>query len=309
MTIKKVPLQDLDWNDLRVFLAILRTGSISRAARQLRLDHSTVSRRLGQLELCLGGPLFERRPTALRPNDAAHRLRSHAEQMEAAALGLADAVSGAGGALSGSVRVAMMEGIGSMYLARRLQPLLLGHPELKLELVTSAQLVSVSRREADVFLSFFKPEGRALESRPAGTFALGLYASPAYLARHGEPKSAADLPLHRFVSYVDDLIQVDAVRWLDEVIRAPTLALQSNSMLAQMTAAASGAGIVLLPHFAVTQEHQLRRVLPDAVSVTRELWLSVHRDLHHSPRIRLVEDYLMRLLMGDQPFLQGGSLI
>jgi DNA-binding transcriptional LysR family regulator len=303
MTIKKIPLQALDWDDVRVFLAIARTGSISGAARSLRLDHSTVSRRLGQLELSLGGPLFERRPTALHPTDSAAKLRAYAEAMEAAALGLREAMAGERGGVAGTVRLAMMEGIGSMYVARRLEPLLARHPALKIELVTSAHPVSVSRREADVFLSFFKPEGRGLDSRAAGSFALGLYGADSYFARHGRPASADELPQHQFVGYIEDLIQVDAVRWLDEVVRSPTMAFRSNSMLAQMTAAAAGTGLVLLPHFAVTQEPLLRPVLADAVSVKRELWINVQRDLSHSARIRVVADYLAQLLAGEEAFL------
>jgi DNA-binding transcriptional LysR family regulator len=167
--------------------------------------------------------------------------------------------------------------------------------------------VHVSRREADVFLSFFRPEGRGLVTRRLGRFGLGLFASPAYLAVHGAPRSTADLERHEFVSYIDDLIQVDAVRWLDEVIREPRVAFHSNSMIAQMSAAAAGLGIVLLPFFAVDRYPDLTRVLAGEVLVQRDIWLSVHRDLESVPRIEAVAGFLAELIDADQTYLSRAT--
>ena len=307
MTTKKVPLADLDWDGLRLFLQIQRTGSLSQAARQLRIDHSTVSRRLGQLELCLGGALFERRPSGLKPTELAHLLTAQAEAMEVAILSLQEKLGGgADHTPTGNVRIAMMEGIGSTFVARHLEPLLAQHPGLHVELVTSSSVVNVSRREADIFVSFFEPEGQGLACEAAGSFALYLYAAPRYLAAHGTPATLAALEQHQFVGYVEDLVQLDAVRWLDELIVRPRMRLQSNSMLAQMGAAASGLGLVLLPKFSVVQETGLVPVLADQAKVTRTLWLSVHHDLQYSTRIRAVMGYLQRLFAAQQDWLNGG---
>lgn len=305
MTTKKVPLADLDWDDLRLFLQIQRSGSLSQAARQQRVDHSTVSRRLGQLELCLGGPLFERRRDGLKPTELAHLLTTHAEAMEVAALGLQEKLGGGERAPAGKVRIAMMEGIGTTFVARHLAPLLAQHGGLQIELVTSATVVNVNRREADIFVSFFEPQGQGLACAPAGSFALYLYAAPQYLAAHGVPASLADLAQHAFVGYVDDLVQLDAVRWLDELVQRPRMRLQSNSMLAQMSAAASGLGLVLLPKFSVVHETGLVPVLAAEAKVTRTLWLSVHHDLQYSGRIRAVMGYLQQLFAAQQPWLNG----
>lgn len=307
MTIKKVPLEELDWDDLRVFLAVARTGSLTLAARQLNLDNSTISRRLAQLELCLGGALYERRREGLRSTPLAERVLTHVETMDAGAMGLRESLGGGSREPTGVVRVAMMEGIGSMYVARRLVALTQKFPQLRIELVTSAQLVSVSRREADIFLSFFKPVGRGLDSESIGEFALSLYGAQSYFDRYGEPSSVSDLAHHRFVGYVDDLVQVDAVRWLDDVIAAPTFSFYSNSMLAQMAAAASGQGLVLLPRFAVVKETDLRPILAHEVIVKRELWLSVHLDLRYSTRIKAVHQYLKEMIFSDQAYLNGAS--
>jgi DNA-binding transcriptional LysR family regulator len=178
---------------------------------------------------------------------------------------------------------------------------------LRIELVTSPQLVNVNRREADIFLSFFKPEGRGMESENIGLFALSLYGSEEYFAAHGKPKSSEELVNHKFLSYIDDLIQVDTVRWLDEVLSNPNIVFSSNSMLAQMAAASSGLGLVLLPRFAVANEPRLIPILTNQVCVTRELWLSVHADSRYSTRINAVFNYLKDIVSADQDFLNGHS--
>ncbi|MEH3085503.1 MAG: LysR family transcriptional regulator [Xylophilus ampelinus] len=306
MTTKKIPLSDLDWDDLRLFLQIHRLGSLAQAARQLRLDHSTVSRRLARLELCLGGALFERRRTGLRATELAHALAERAAAMEAAMLSLQERLGGgAGQEAAGTVRIAMMEGIGTTFVARNLQPLLRSHPGLRIELVTSAAVVHVDRREADVFLSFFRPDGPGLASLPAGSFALHLYGSPDYLRARGVPAAVADLARHDFVGYIDDLVQLASVRWLDELIAQPRMRFRSNSMLAQQSAAASGLGLALLPKFSVHPGAGLVPVLQDEARVLRELWISVHHDLRYSARIRLVLDHLQRLLAAHQAWLNG----
>lgn len=305
MTIKKVNLVDLDWDDMRLFLQIHRTGNLSQAARQLRIDHSTVSRRLSQLELCLGGALFERQRTGLKPTELTHTLLPQAEAMERAVLSLHEALGGTDREPSGSVRIAMMEGIGTTFVARHLHPLLSQYTKLRVELVTSSSVVNVSRREADVFVSFFKPPGQSLACEPAGSFALYLYAARRYLDVHGTPVDLASLARHHFVGYLNDLVQLDAVRWLDELVQRPVMSFQSNSMLAQMAAAASGLGLVLLPKFSVVNEPQLLPVLADTARVARTLWVSVHHDLQYSTRIRAVTGYLQHLFESRQAWLNG----
>jgi DNA-binding transcriptional LysR family regulator len=305
MTIKKIALRDLDWDAMRIFLSVARLGSLSSAARQLHLDHSTISRRIAQLELSLGGALFERHRSGLKPTELAKSIEAHAQAMECAMVNLREALGGEAREPYGQVRVAMMEGIGSMYFSRKLGPLLQRYPELKLELVTSPQQIHVTRREADIFLSFFKPVGSGLHTESGGTFSLYLYGSRQYLDRCGVPAGVTDLEQHAFCSYIDDLVQLDAVRWLDEVIPHPRLAFQSSSMLAQMTAAASGIGLVLLPRFAVIKEDDLQPVLANTVSVQREIWVSAHHDLRYSSRIRPVIDFLVQMLIKDQAWLNS----
>lgn len=302
---KKIPLSKLDWDDIRLFLSIYRAGSLLKASRQLSLDQSTLSRRLSQLELCLGGALFERQRTGLKPTDLAHILASPGNEMERAIISLQEALGSAGPDPSGTVRIAMMEGIGTMFVARHLQPLLGRYPDLHVELVTSSSLVNVSRREADVFVSFFKPDGKGMACHYVGDFRLYLYGSTDYLESAGTPRTVEDLKNHNFVGYLQDLIKLDVVRWLDEIITRPRMAFQSNSMLAQMSACSSGLGLALLPKFSVINETNLVPVLPEAAYVTRELWVSVHQDLQFSKRVSLVQNFLRTMFSTNLDWLNG----
>ncbi|WP_108469602.1 LysR family transcriptional regulator [Polynucleobacter difficilis] len=308
MGVKRIPIEELDWDDLRIFLAVIRSGNLTQAAKTVHVDHSTISRRISRLELCLGGALFERRKDGLQKTLLAEQILPQVEAMEGGAVALRESLSGCGGREpAGIVRVAMMEGIGSLYIARRLVGLSSAYPLLRIELVTSPQLVNVNRREADIFLSFFKPEGRGMESENIGLFALSLYGSEEYFAAHGKPKSLEELVNHKFLSYIDDLIQVDTVRWLDEVLPNPNIIFSSNSMLAQMAAASSGLGLVLLPRFAVANEPKLLPILTNQICVTRQLWLSVHADLRYSTRINAVFNYLKDRISAEQVFLSRNN--
>jgi len=296
----------LNWDDLRVFLHAARAGNLSQTAKRLRLDHSTVSRRIAQMEASLGVAVFERHRTGLRLNEIGERLLGHAERMESAVIAVQEEASaGEAGELSGTVRLATMEGIASLYLAQRFARLRRTAPRLTVELVTSAQTVYVHKREADLFVSFFRPPGPGLVSERIGRFRLGLFASRGYLDGHGTPASLRDLQEHWFVSYIEDLIQVDSVRWLADVIEDPRVAFHSNSMIAQMNAAAGGLGLVLLPTFASDGRADLVPVLPEVASTTREVWLNVHSDLQFSPRIRAVGSFLKNILKED-PDMQVG---
>jgi DNA-binding transcriptional LysR family regulator len=295
----------LDWDDLKVFLHAARGGSLGSAAKRLRVDQSTVSRRIAHLECTMGMALFERLPSGLRVNEAGERLLCHAERIESAIIAMREDVQG-GSRMAGRVRLATMEGIASLYLASRFSRLRRQYPDLTIELLTSPQTVSVNRREADLFLSFFMPSGLGMVSEKLGCFQLGLYGSRSYFEREGMPENPADLTQHSFVTYIDDLIQLNSVRWLDDVIKNPTVSFHSNSMIAQMNAAAGGLGLVLLPSFAADGRDDLVPVLHDRLSTTRELWINVHNDLQFVPRIRAVSGFLKAMFKAD-PIMQADT--
>jgi DNA-binding transcriptional LysR family regulator len=297
------PLDRLDWDDLRVFLHAVRQKSVTSAARKLGISHSTVSRRISRLEYAVGAALFERNRDGLVLTGSGASVLKRAEELEAAILSLRSDLIG-GDRLTGTVRLATMEGIATLYLSPKLARLTETYPQLHVELLTSAQTVRVGRREADIFLSFFRPSGTGLVSIRVGVFATGLYASASYLGRRGVPENTQDLQRHRFVGYIEDFVQIDAVRWLNELVKDPVVGFTSNSMLAQMAAARDGWGVACLPAFAVEAHSGLVRILPE-LRGQRELWLSVHQDMQNVPRVRMVTRYIRETIQADEKIFVG----
>ena len=293
------------WDDLKMFLEVARHGSVHAAAKRLRLDHSTVCRRIGRLESLLAVKLFDRRRKGIAVRSEAQGLLKHIEQMDRHAGHLEDAFVRGKSTTTQVVRIATMEGIASGYLARRLPALAQFGPNVKIELVSIPQAVDLSRKEADVFLSFFNPDARGLKSTLFGTFSLFLYCSKDYLRRHGAPRTREDLDAHVFVGYIDDLLTINAVRWLDEVVTAPDMSFHSNSVFAQCNAAVSGLGIALLPTFVGEGVAGLQRILPENVSVQREVWVSVRTEQSHLSRIKAATQFLKHIFAHDVDFLLG----
>jgi len=293
------------WDDLKMFLEVARHGSVHAAAKRLRLDHSTVCRRIGRLESLLAVKLFDRSRKGIAVRSEAQGLLKHIEQMDRHAGHLEDTFVRGKSTTTQVVRIATMEGIASGYLARRLPALAQFGPNVKIELVSIPQAVDLSRKEADVFLSFFNPDARGLKSTLFGTFSLFLYCSKDYLRRHGAPRTREDLDAHVFVGYIDDLLTINAVRWLDEVVTAPDMSFHSNSVFAQCNAAVSGLGIALLPTFVGEGVAGLQRILPENVSVQREVWVSVRTEQSHLSRIKAATQFLKHIFAHDVDFLLG----
>ncbi len=287
-------LNQLSWNDLRIFLAVARAGNLSKAGRALAMDHATVGRRISALEFALKTPVFERDRLGYRLNAQGRDMRAYVEAIEANVLALGDSVNANPPGLRGRVRIATMEGIASLYLSEQSVELKRQHPSIAIELVTSPHDVQISHREADLFLGFFEPSGLNLEITRVGQFPLHLYAHPDYLSEYGVPESLADLQRHSFVGYIRDLIELEAVRWLDDVIVEPQIGFYSSSMVAQLFAAASGAGLVMLPAFARAQRFGLVQVLEGLIDVRRDVTSACINTSCASPGCRRWRRFLRR---------------
>jgi DNA-binding transcriptional LysR family regulator len=292
-----------DWNDLVFFLELARQGRLMPAARRLKVDNTTVSRRISELEKDLAVKLFERKPDGFVLTEDGHRLLAIAEKMEALSLSVIETIGTTPSEPSGRVRLATMEGIASYYLTEKLVDFNAKHPQILVELVTERHLINLTKREADVSISFVPPTGPRLDVRKAGTFGLGLFASEGYLARRGAPSRVEDLPGHDFVDYVVDLVAIRKVHWLLDVIEPEHVVFRSTSMAAQQNALAAGRGIGLLPYFSARKEPRLVPVLPREVRVERELFVSVHEDIQFMGRVRALTRFLFALFEQDAAYL------
>lgn len=296
-----------NWHDLSYFLAVQRRGNLAGAAERLHVDHTTVSRRIRQLERSLNCSLFSRTRNGFILTDAGHKLLAYAEAIESNVHEINDDVGQTARDPAGTVRVATMEGLGSLYLSRHMVEFRQLFPSIELELVTSPAVINLTKREADISISFPRPRGRRVNALNIGVFKLYLYASKSYLAQAGEPKHRDDLGAHRFTDYIEDLVQINEVRWLHEAFSDAPVVYRSSSLIAQFQFAAAGGGIAMLPTFVGVRDKNLVLLLPDQISATRDLWLGVHEDHRDIRRISVVSKYLTSLIELDQPFLKSGN--
>ena len=299
--------ETFNWNDLVFFIEVCRQKSLAGASRRLGVDHSTVGRRIRELEDALNNKLFDRSGNGYHLTESGMQLLDKVEKMEGIAQQIGALSSDEGQGAVSTVRIASMEAIGSLYLAPRLARFSEENPDIQIELVTAASWISLPRREADILISFPPPNGRRLQIEKVGQFSVFLYATQEYLSKSGEPHSIDDLREHKIIDYVDDLVEIDAVRWLGEVLPSADGPFKSSSLVAQFFAGRSGAGICMLPSFVGHHAPELVPVLRDTAVVHRDIWLTAHEDHVHHVQIRKVLQFLRELIRDDQANLNKPS--
>lgn len=282
----------LDSDQLRIFLAIIRTGNTVAAARRLGVDHSTVSRRLSALERAIGTRLFDRSPRGLSPTAAATALIAHAERIESELIAAADSVAGRDTEARGVVRLATPEVFGTFLVAPFVVDLAARHPHLTLELAPETRSISLSKREADIAVTIRPPPRGRLVARKLTDYRIGLFASEAYLDAHGPVGSIAELGRHRLVSYIDEMLDAPEINALEEVRPGAPTIFRSSSSAAQQAAIVAGLGLGMLHLVAAERDPRLVRVLGGALEIRRSYWLVLHADMQRNPRIRAVVDFL-----------------
>ena len=281
----------MNWDDLRVFLAVARAGQILGAAKRLDLNHATVSRRIGALEDSLGTKLFRRLTTGSELTPAGERLMVLAERMEAEAIAATAEVGGEGDAVSGTVRVGAPDGFGVAFLAPRLGALVERHPALTVQLVPVPRSFSLSRREADIAITTERPTEGRLVAQKLVDYTLGLFAARRYAEANGLPRSAAELSAHRLVGYVPDLVINPSLDYAAEFSPDWHPRFMIASALGQAEAIRAGAGIGIVHTF-------VARSMPDLVPVEafkpirRAYWLVYHDSMRGLPRMRAVTDFV-----------------
>ncbi|MEC9067295.1 LysR family transcriptional regulator [Pelagerythrobacter marinus] len=295
-------MQDINWNDLRVFLAVAEAGQIARAARTLRLDPTTLGRRLRRLERQLETPLFERTREGQTLTKAGEGLLAKAEAMARAVRSI-DSVRQRRSGLGGNLRLSVSEGFGSRFLTRYLPAFARSHPDLSIELVASSGFLSPSRREADLAVMLSRPQAGPVIARKLADYSLRLYASPDYLARHPAPAQPADLARgHRLVSYIPELLYAPELNYLDDFHAGLSADIRSTSINAQSRLIEEGAGIGVLPCFIGDQAPGLVPVCPDR-AIVRSFWIVTHRDMHGLPRVRIARDWLLECVRAGHSLL------
>lgn len=297
----------VDWSSLRDLLALAEHGSVSRAAKQLRLSQPALSRRLLRLEEELGVSLFLRNPRGLRLTAAGERVRDIAERMQGMAQEVREAVQHGHDPVSGVVRISSPEaGLGTEWLPRALLPLRQEHPELLIEISIENQVVDLAQGASDIALRGLRPADPALTARRLGKIGWGLYAARAYLELRGQPGQLSELSRHDLLLY-EQSFNTRQRAWAEHWGLGERVVLRSTSVDALMAATRAGWGIALLPLAVCSRDSQLVRVLPAAEVGHLQIWLVTHADLRKSPRIRAVFQFLARCIERDRALFATGS--
>lgn len=292
----------MNWDDLRYVLALSKLGSLARTAKSLRVDHTTVGRRVEAAEAALGMKLFARTTSGYVPTADGERVIADLRGVESAVHALERGADAQKHAVEGTVRVTSPETFGATYLAPLLATVGNRHPGLAIELVTTGAVLDLSRREADVAVRFFRSSHENLVVKRVGHVAYGLYASKAYLAKR-PVKDLSKLREHAILTCPEGPHVIDGT-WVAELTGGARPVLLCDFTLALLEAARASTGIAVLPRYVGDREASLRRLpVPDEPS--EAIWLTVHRDVKDTPRVRAVLDVLGAAFTRDRVKLAG----
>lgn len=293
----------MDWSDLPFFLAVARTGQIGRAANIMGTDATTVSRRIRRLERAFGERLFEQSAEGQLLTSSGAALVERAEAMARIAGEIGEAARGTQ-AVHGTVRVSVAEGFGTWFVSQHLGAFADAHPGIEVDLVANSGFLNPSRRETDVAVLLARPRKGPLITRRLTDYRLSLYASRDYLRAHDPIMRPGDLPNHRLIGYIPDIVYAPELRYLEELPVSTRPQLRSSSINAQARMIASGAGIGVLPCFIGDADSSLTSLLPE-IAITRSFWLTTHRETQRFAQVRAFSDWLVTLTTGMRSVLNG----
>ncbi|HVE53419.1 MAG TPA: LysR family transcriptional regulator [Ramlibacter sp.] len=281
-----------DWNLVRSFLAALDAGSLLGAARSLGATQPTIGRHIAELESQLGTVLFERTGRGLLPTEAALRLSEAAQAMEAGANQLARSVAGGESEIAGTVRITASQPVACILLPPVLAQMRRALPEVQVELVASNGVTNLLRREADIALRMVQPDQSSLVARRIGKVTLGAYAHGDYLRRRGTPRQVADLLSHELLGADRDDLVLKGFARMGFSVTKESFPFRTDDLVAYWEGVRAGLGIGFVADYLARTDAAVVRVVPALKIPPLPIWLTVHREIRTSRRIRQVYDFL-----------------
>lgn len=294
----------LNWDDMRVFLAIAREGSLSAAARRLGITQPTAGRRLRALEEALSARLFDRLPQGFLPTAAGAELLPLAESMERSAEAVARRQSAFADRVRGTVRISVGE-VTAQFLAPRLLQLRTRMPEIELELAVSHLLANLSRREADLVIRDCLPESPGLIARKLGRFAFAVYGAHGYVSANPAALGETRYRDCAWAGFDEEHHYFSGQEWLLSKLEGRVPEVRLNDAMVLHEAIRSGLGLGVLPCFAADIDPTLVRLTPPIEETASLKHLIVHQDLRRVPRVRAVMDALIELFEAESAALAG----
>jgi DNA-binding transcriptional LysR family regulator len=294
------------WDDVRFFLAVARTGSLSGAARALHVGHVTVGRRIALLEKRLGVTLLNRTPDGFATTSAGEAVLRQCTAMENAALDLERIAAGRDSLVTGLVRVTTTEALGYQLMAPAIAAPRRAHPELQVDLTVGVRSLDIARRDADIAVRFARPPTSDLVCRRLGDVGFSLYASQRYLARSGVPKRGQGLAGYDLITFIAAPAATSPF-FMGESLEGARITLRCNNPLIQLRAAADEIGIAELACFLGDGCPDLVRVWPHEAPAHRTAWLIMHQDMRRSARVRAVSAAIGEAFRRQRWILEQGN--
>ena len=294
-----MPVNNIDWDDLRYFLAAAESGSLSAAAKRLDSNQPTVGRHIDSLEAALGIKLFQRHAQGLSLTDEGQLVLVYSQNMEQGISGIHRLLSTTEETARGRVRIALPEGLCVEVLVPRLNVFYRRHPGIQLELNVSPRSANLLRCEADIALRLYRPDQADLVVKKLATMHMGLYASQPYIDARGKPDTLEQLRDHDFIAYGDELADLAENRWLLENTYESRGVLYSNSTSTRLQATRLGLGLSVQPELFAAADTTLVQLLVEEPVPHHDVWLVYHHDLRATQRVRVVADFLIDLFNGS----------
>jgi len=296
----------VDWERQRAFLAVIDSGSLSAAARQLGAAQPTVRRRIEDLEAQLGVALFTRSPSGLTPTALGKDLAQHARAMALAAASLARAASAEAGAASGAVRITASEVVGMEVLPTILADLRETHPGLVFELALNNRSEDLLRREADIAVRMVRPTQEALVAKRIGDISLGMFAHKRVLDAWGRPTTMEEARRMPLIGYESETVGVRAIKAMGLDLAPSDFAFRTDNDVAQLAAIRAGLGLGICQVGLAARDPMLERVMADTFAFDLETFVVTHEDLKDVRRVRLVFDALVE---GLTRYARTGNIV
>jgi DNA-binding transcriptional LysR family regulator len=286
----------MDWDDLKIAHAIARHGSLSAAARALGTTQPTVSRRLAALEKRIGSKLFEREAGGLVPSPLCATFIESLDLMDQHAQAVERRIAGRDTGLQGNITLTSLAWFGDDVLAPLLSRFAARHKLVTINLINDPRRFNLSRREADVAVRIGSFDQGDLVERKVADVSYGLYASLAYLQRHGQPDFARKCAGHMVASLIDSPVEVMHIQWLESIASRAHVTLRTNGLQSHIATVEAGQAMAVLPRVLGDRRPRLQRIEPPTPEPFQPVKIGVHADLRDTPRIRSLIDFLVREL-------------
>lgn len=291
----------VDWDDLRIALAIAESGSLSGAASALHLSHPTLSRRLQRMEHRLGTRLFERLPTGLRPTAAGEEVRQLALRLREDIAALEREIGGRDQGASGTVRLTAPDAVSEYLLPNVLRSLCASHPQLQIDLLVSNEVLPLAQRTADIALRVTRQPAETLRGRQVGEVAMAVYAARQLTPGDGV-SDWSDAP---WIGFGAGLACSGPGLWLDRHVSSSVIRLRANTLLGAAQAVKSGIGFGVLPCFVGQSLAGVDQVGEPIAELSQPLWLLMHADAARLPRVQAASAALAAEIRNASGLLSG----